>query len=301
MSDPDLDSGLSATTQTLVLDHADGKLQTADGESVYFQLWRPKDPRGVLLFVHGLAEHSGRYGYPIEYFTRRGWICAALDLRGHGRSSGKRVHVERFADYVADVRLVRERLVTKLPDLPLFQVGHSMGGLITLLDALDAPVELTGAVVSSPALGVPAEAEPGFLLALIARVLNRIAPRVLLPGIEPGAISRDPQVVQAYLDDPLVSRRVTPRWLAAIRQAMEEAHQRAASLSLDLLVMQSGDDTLVDPQSAERWARAAPDDRITWKLWPGLYHEMFNEPERAEVLGFLEQWLQDQLGETTSG
>jgi lysophospholipase len=283
------------TTQTLVLAHREDALQSTGGVEIRMQTWRPQEPRGAVLFVHGLAEHSGRYGYPIDFFARHGFQCSALDLRGHGRSEGRRVHVDRFSDYIYDVRTARNYLERRDPELPIFQVGHSMGGLITILDVLDAPENLRAAAVSSPALGVPAAQEPGFLLKLIAALLDRIAPRTLIPGIDGKAISRDPAVVQAYFADPLVSRKVTPRWFSQIRAAMEEAHRRAGELRSDLLVMQSGADQLVDPAATARWVQEAPTAHVSWKLWDGLYHEMFNEPERDQVFEYLLAWIEARL------
>ncbi len=284
------------TTETLVLAHREDTLTSSGATEIVLQAWAPRRPRGVLLFVHGLAEHSGRYGHPIDWFSRQDFACAALDLRGHGRSEGLRVHVDSFTEYLDDVRTARRKLKERFGDLPLVQIGHSMGGLITVLDVLDAPTDLHAAVVSSPALGVPADQEPGFFKRLLAALLLRIAPRTRIPGVDGRWISRDPYVVEAYFADPLVSRKVTPRWYAETRAAIDEAHRRAGELALPLLVMQSGSDRLVDPEATARWVQKAPAKWVTHKVWEGLYHEMFNEPEREQVFTYLEQWLDARLG-----
>jgi len=277
--------------------------RTSDGLELTCRVWAPDSPVGVIVVIHGLAEHGGRYCETAEYFARNGWAVYAGDLRGHGQSpdvpGAGRVHVNRFTDYYQDVSALIGMARQQHPQLPLFLLGHSMGGLITLSYVLQEPSGLAGAVISSPALGVHPEFKPPAILRFLVSVLDRLAPRLRFPSdLDTGAISRDPEVVQAYLEDPLVSSKVSARWYAEILRAIDRAHANAGMLQLPVLLMQSGADRLVDPQAPGRWAKAAPSGQVELVSWEGLYHEMFNEPEKSRVRRRTLEWLQAQLGQS---
>lgn len=273
-----------------------------DELSIRWQGWLPDgEPRAILLIVHGLAEYSGRYGEFVEYFLARGVACYALDLRGHGHSDGKRVHADSFDDYRRDVEAVRRVVVERHPDLPFFLVGHSMGGVVVLRNVLLDPSGLDGAIVSSPGLAAHPGVRPPLPIRLLARLLVRIAPRLQVPsGLPAKYVSRDPQVVADYEADPLVTKTASSGWYHAMLAAQREVRSRPADLALPLLLMQSGDDRLVDPEATEDWADAAPDDRVTYRRWNGLYHEMFHEPEKEYVFAFTEEWLERRLAAGTA-
>lgn len=274
--------------------HQTEHVRTQDGLELYFQGWLPEsEPVGVMLFVHGLAEHSGRYGNPVNYFVPRGWACYAGDLRGHGHSPGRKVHVRSFDDYALDVASFEESLRELHPKLRRILVGHSMGGLVAIRYVLSHPEGFDAAIVSSPGLGTHPSAEPPWILKAIAGVISRLAPRTLFASqLDTDAISHDPEVVRAYREDPLVSRKVSARWYTSILAAQADAHARAASLRLPMLVMQSGADRLVDPEATRRWAAAAPQELVELVVWEGFYHEMMNEPEKERVFAKMEEWLQ---------
>jgi lysophospholipase len=171
-----------------------------------------------------------------------------------------------------------------------------MGGLIALSYALDHPDSLAGAIISSPALGTHPDFQPPLLLKFLAELLSRLVPHALFTkDLDANAISRDPDVVQAYISDPLVSEKVSARWYANLMKAMKIAHERAASLRIPMLLMQSGDDTLVDPAAPGRWAAAAPKELVELVVWDGLYHEMLNEPEKDQVREKISGWLDELL------
>jgi alpha-beta hydrolase superfamily lysophospholipase len=267
-------------------------LRSADGTRLFVRRWPLPAPRGVLLLVHGLGEHSGRYLHVAEHFLGAGYAVLALDYRGHGRSDGPRVHVERFDAFVEDVAALRAEAARWFPGVPLFLVGHSQGGLVALRSALLAPEGLAGLVVSSPLLGVHPSARPGLAMVVAARLLDIVAPRLRLPNhVDPCHVSRDPSVVDAYRSDPLVTRRVSARWYASLQCAIADTFERAASLRVPSLIMASGSDLLVDPDAASRFAARAPSSLVTLVRWPELYHEMFNEPEREAVFRRMERWL----------
>ena len=283
-----------------------GRCAAADGLELYWQSWTPPAPRGVVVVIHGLAEHSGRYRETAEALSARGWAVYAGDLRGHGRSANVagagRVHVRRFTDYFLDAAAFIDTARERHADLPLFLLGHSMGGLVTISFVLQRPAGLAGAIISSPALGTHPDFKPPALLRLLVSILDRLAPRLRFPSdLDTQAISRDQDVVRAYLADPLVSSKVSARWYAEILRSIKRAHADASTLQFPMLLMQSGSDRLVDPAAPARWARETPPGRVEVVNWEGLYHEMFNEPEKQQVRRRTLDWLQQQVsrqGET---
>jgi len=274
--------------------HDDGWLQSGDGLKLYWRRWLPQQARAAMLLVHGLAEHSGRYLHVGSHFSERGFVVLALDYRGHGRSEGPRVHVNRFDEFVEDLALLRDKARSEHPSLPLLLVGHSQGGLVVLRSALLSPEALAGAIVSSPLLGVHPSSRPGPLLAAASRVLSIVAPGLRVPNkVDPRLVSRDPAVVEAYRRDPLLSRRVSARWFTSLLEATNDTFARAPSLRVPLLLMSSSHDRLVDPEAARRWASRAPSGLVTYVRWDGLYHEMFNEPEQAAVFERMLSWQRE--------
>jgi len=272
------------------------RLNTEDGVELFWRSWVPEKPAGVLLIVHGLAEHSGRYERTASHFAERGLACYGFDLRGHGRSEGRRAHVDRFADYLADVQAIRSLVARNHPGLPCFYLGHSMGGLIVVLRVLDNPSELNGAIVSSPLLAPHPSAEPSAVTKLASGLLSKLAPRMLISsGLDTSALSHDASVVEAYVNDPLVSKKVSARWFTTTMEAAARARQGAPGLKVPVLLMQSGDDRLVAPDATRLWAGAAPQKLVEFEWWDGFYHEMFNEPERARVFARVDRWLGERL------
>ena len=286
------------------IQHNRGRVKTSDQLELVWQSWVPTGAVGVVVIIHGLAEHGGRYQETAEALSARGWAVYAGDLRAHGLSPNPpragRVHVDRFADYFLDVGALTALASKNHPGLPLFLLGHSMGGLITIRYALDRPEGLSGVIISSPALAIHPESMPPVVLRIMVSILSRLAPRLRIPtDLDTNAISRDPDVVKAYIDDPLISQKVSTRWYAEFLKSMAKAHTGAASLRIPMLLMQSGSDRLVDPDAPGRWKKAAPDGMVDLVVWNGLYHEMLNEPEREQVRARLLEWLQLQLPAVT--
>lgn len=288
------DSGRSSARSSA---HREGTLETADGVELFWRLHLPGGPpRAVLCFVHGLAEHSGRYAAPVDHLRPLGFACVGVDLRGHGRSSGLRVHVGDFDEYSLDVRAMVERAQEEFPGRPIGLVGHSMGGLVAIRFALDHPELVDALVISSPALGAHPDTKPPGWLVMLGEIASRVVPRLLFSSdLDAEAISRDEAVVAAYREDPLVSDKVSARWFTAFVEAQRDAFRRAGDLRVPVLLMQSGADRLVDPAATQRWAEAAPPDLVSFYTWPDFYHEMFHEPEKRRVFELVERWLEDYL------
>jgi alpha-beta hydrolase superfamily lysophospholipase len=278
------------------LPHHSGRITTADKLELVWQSWTPPAARGIIVIIHGLAEHGGRYKETARFFADNGWAVYVCDLRSHGLSpdppGAGRVHVNRFSDYFLDLDALISLARKSHHNLPLYILGHSMGGLITIRYVLQKPQAVDGAIVSSPALGTHPDFKPPLYLKLMIGILSRLAPRLLVDSnLDAQAISRDPGVVKTYLDDPLVSQKVSTRWYSEIIKSMKIAHKNAPQLLTPLLVMQSGEDRLVDPDAPARWAKTTPAGRVESVLWEGLYHEMFNEPEKDQVREKTLEWL----------
>lgn len=266
------------------------------GGRLFFRSWTPAAARAALLFVHGLAEHGGRYGHVARRFAARGYASLAIDLRGHGRSPGPRVHVDSFDAWLDDVKAALALVRRTDPGLPVVVVGHSQGGLVVLLQALRDPDDRVATVVSSPLLGVAPASRPGRALRAVTKLLLLLAPRLPVPNtVDPARLSHDPAVGSAYVADPLVSRRVSAGWFRALQRALAEAHAGAARWTSPLLVLASRGDRLVDPDAVARWVAAAPATLVSSVFWDDLYHELFNETAKDDVFGAMERWLDARL------
>lgn len=282
-----------------------GRVKTSDQLELVWQSWVPTTPRGVIVIIHGLAEHGSRYRETAECLSGNGWAVYACDLRAHGLSPNPpkagRVHVNRFTDYFNDVDAMTSLAKKHHEGLPLFILGHSMGGLITISYVLAKPEGVAGAIISSPALGTHPEFKPPLFLKMMVSILSFLAPRVLVDSkLDTQAISRDPDVVKAYMDDPLISQKISARWYSELLKAMKRANANAGSLSIPMLLMQSGSDRLVDPDAPSRWARSAPEEWVELVVWEDLYHEMLNEPEKDRVRAKILGWLNARISEQES-
>jgi alpha-beta hydrolase superfamily lysophospholipase len=276
---------------------ADGWLESADGTRLR---WRRKKPEGatraVILFVHGLAEHSGRYEHVLTRFAGAGFDCWAFDYRCHGESPGLRVHVDRFDEFVNDVAAAHEMVRAAVPDPPFILVGHSQGGLLALRYAVTHPDGIDGVIVSSPFLAMHPDSRPPAALQMVANIVSTFASKLMFSKVaNPSLLSRTPGIAEAYEADPLVSTTVSARWFTEVVRAQAATREMADRLSLPALIMQSGDDRLVDPAATRSWAANAPVDLVEYVEWPGLYHEMFNEPEQEQVFQRMELWLRERL------
>lgn len=262
----------------------------------FSQSWHPQGaPRALVVISHGLAEHSGRYGELAARLTARGYAVHALDHRGHGRSEGRRSNIGRFAGVVSDLGELIVRARRDHPGVPTFLLGHSMGGAIALACALEHQAELRGLVLSAPALASNERVPP--LRHLLLRLLSRIAPDMGVLNLPAEAVSREPAVVAAYAQDPLVYRGAVPvRTVAELVAAMATFPLRASELHLPVLVQHGTGDLLVPLAACEPIYDRLGDARMrTVKRYDGLYHEVYNEPERDRVIADLLEWLDAQL------
>jgi alpha-beta hydrolase superfamily lysophospholipase len=261
---------------------------------IVYRYWPVDQPRATILLIHGLGEHSGRYQHVAEAFNAKGFTVLAPDHLGHGESPGTRVFVEQFDDYLTGVRECRAIIDQQCPGVPCFVLGHSMGGLIAGRLLLEDQQQYRGALLSGPAFA--AEAPPSGLVMFIGRLLAKIAPKAGMIALDASGVSRDPQVVAAYNADPLVNHgKITAALGVALFDAMAEVMSRAAEIKLPLLVMHGDADAMAAPKGSEQFAAAVSSSDKTLTLLPGLYHEIFNEPEGANIIAAYAEWIESRL------
>lgn len=268
----------------------EGSFGGRGGIRLFFRRWRSEPEGGgvPVVIAHGLAEHSGRYERLGSFLAGRGVPVWALDHRGHGRSDGPRVHVDRFDDYLEDLDRFLDRVQADAGQTPVL-LGHSMGGLIALSYALARPQRLAGLVLSSPWLRTRVPIST--FRRAVARVLSGVWPRFRFPIADQGeGISRDPEVVRQYREDPLVARSVTARWFVSCEQEQARVMERAGALEVPVLFLVAGSDTLVWPEAARAVYEAARGPK-EWHLYEDRYHEVFNDPGYEEVMETLWRWL----------
>ncbi|MDQ3539729.1 MAG: lysophospholipase [Chloroflexota bacterium] len=260
--------------------------------------WIPDAPKAVAYCCHGHAEHLGRYSHLITALTARGYAVYGQDHRGHGRSSGTRALAMRFDDFVDDFRLLTERAHQEHPDLPQVLIGHSMGGLIAVRYALRYGDDLAALVTSGPALVIDEGVASSHRL--VGTVLARLVPAGPLPRgrDDEDFLTTDPEVRRQFGMDPLTHHGATRLGTAAaMLRAGEDARRKLDRIRLPLLAMHGANDTLTFPSGTRAlYERASSADK-TLKLWPGMKHEIFNEPDRREVVTSTLDWIDTRIGD----
>jgi alpha-beta hydrolase superfamily lysophospholipase len=281
------------------LEPADSTLSTytaSDGDNLALQDWPLPEglaSRGVVLIVHGLGEHAGRYDHVARRLNAWGFAVRGYDQYGHGESDGVRGALPvtpRLLDDLADI--IESTRVRMQPGAPLIVIGHSMGGLVAACLVALRDVSVQGLVLSSPAL------DPGLssFQKLLLATLPRIAPNLTVGnGVDPDFVSHDPQVVAAYKADPKVHDRISGRLARFIAGSGHVAIDRAPQWKVPTLLMYAGQDKLVDPRGSRAFAAAAPREVVTSHCFKDLFHEIFNELESEQVFETLKQWLDERF------
>ncbi len=275
------------------MDRREESLTGNGGVRIVYDVWSPDLPRrATLLISHGLGEHARRYDHVAQRLAAAGFVVAVPDHRGHGRSGGPRAGLKRFADFTDDLDAVFAAV--REPGLPAFLLGHSMGGAIALDYALDHQDRLAGLVLSAAAV-VPGDEQPKLVLS-IAKMLSRVAPGLPTAKLDSAGISRDPAVVAAYDNDPLVFHGKVPAGLAGgLLRVMDTFPARLPQLTIPLLVLHGGADPMVSPAGSKLVVDRAGSADKTLQTYDGLFHEIFNEPERDTVLDDVVAWLEKHL------
>jgi len=277
------------------MEHDTGRFKTADDLNLFEQWWRPEEnPKATVIIVHGYAEHSTRYTHVAEHLVNNGYAIETFDLRGHGQSEGKRAFVRSFDEYLGDLEQFLERVKQRIKAKNTFLLGHSMGGAIVSLFAITRKPDIKGLILSGPALKISDDISP--LLVRLSSIIGTFLPRLPTIKLDSSGISRDPEVVRRYDNDPLVYRGGIPaRTGAEITGATRMIQAGMESISLPLLILHGSDDRLADPEGSKSLYERAQSKDKNLKLYEGYYHEVMNEPEKEMVLADIVEWTEGHL------
>jgi alpha-beta hydrolase superfamily lysophospholipase len=265
-------------------------LPGATGDLLFRRSWLPKTAERIIILVHGYGEHSGRYEQTASDLARASFEVHAYDQKGHGRSGGARCYARRFDHLLDDLDGFVATVRAERPPLPIVVVGHSLGGLEVAAYASQRDPNVAGVVTSGALLTVPDDVSPAREIAV--RVLKWIAPRFLIESqLDPDALSRDPEVVRAYLDDPLVQRKITTSLASEMLSAIKRTD--AASVRVPMLLLHGEDDPICPVAGSRDFFEKLNVTQRGLCTYPGLRHEIFNEAERATVLGDLIGWVRE--------
>jgi acylglycerol lipase len=274
---------------------AELRVSASDGTTLVGSAWVPVGTvRAILVVVHGLKDHAQRYGELATRANALGVAVYGFDLRGHGRSQGDRAWVGRFGEYISDLDVVLGEVAPRHPGVPLFLLGHSMGGAIVTRYVLERSPRVAGIILSAPALRHAAHIS-GIAVAL-TKLLGAVAPHAAVFQLPNSDFSRDPAVVQAMGSDPLISQAPAPaRTAAELLRAMAWIRQRELTFSVPVLALHGSADRLTDPSGSRDFIGHVPARSKSLREYPGLFHDLLHEPERAIVLGDILDWLGPRL------
>jgi len=273
------------------MERTEGTFKGNKGLNLFYQCWLPDtNPKAVLLVVPGLAEHSGRYANLVNYFLPRAYAVCGLDTQGHGKSEGPRCYIDKFQDYVNDVKIFFDIVHQRYGDRKVFLLGHSMGSAIAIVYAVQYQDDLDGLIMSGATL------KPGSsvssILKVVVRVISKLFPKMGVAVIDASTISQDKAVVDAYVNDPLVYRgKVTARLGAELVKTLDKLPALIPQITLPIIIMYGTEDRLSNPEGSQMLYDLVGSRDKTLKKYEGFYHEIFNEPEHLQVMADLEAWL----------
>jgi len=276
--------------------HLESKYETHDGLSLYLQAWLPVHPIAAVFLVHGLGEHSSRYGQVAYSLTERDIAVFTFDGRGHGKSSLPKpdAYYENHEDYLKDIDALFQKAHSYLPKLPIFLYGHSMGGALAVSYVLKYNPEAKGVILSSAALK-PAEGTSRLLIAA-SSLISKYVPKLKVLKLDPKQISHDEEEVNKYIDDPLVySEPIPARTAYEVLKMMREIEVKAAEFTLPVLILHGSEDKLTNPKGSDEFFRMAGSQDKTLIPYPGLFHELHHEPEKGEVIKKIISWIEKRL------
>ena len=277
------------------MDTTEWKWKTNDGLEMYSKAWLPSGKaRGVACLVHGLGEHIGRYQAAGEALADGGYILAGFDLRGFGKSGGRRGHTPSLEAYFDDIDLFLAEIARRYPSQPRFLYGHSMGAILVLAYTPLRQPAVAGVIATAP--GLKSALEEQKLKVFLSKVLGKVTPTLTLnSGIDNNMLSRDPKVAANVDNDPLCHKLVTAAWGKSLLQAIDLVIENAPRFPLPLLLMHGTKDEIAYPRSSQLFAELAPKDKLTLKMWDGFKHELHTDPEKAVVFKVMLEWLDKHL------
>jgi alpha-beta hydrolase superfamily lysophospholipase len=267
----------------------DGK----DGTRIFMRCWRPADPpSAVVVICHGVNSHSGQYDWTARQLVASGFAVYALDLRGRGLSSGERFYVEHIDEYVGDLATLIDLAKTREPGLAAFLLGHSAGGVVSCVYALEHQEQIDGLICESFAFRVPA---PAIVLSII-KGLSHVAPHLGVLKLHNEDFSRDPEAVRALNADPLIKGEVQPAsTVAALARADERLEKAFRQITLPVFIMHGTVDKATVPAGSQFFYEKAGSRDKTLKLYEGHYHDLFNDYGKENVLADTTQWIRRHL------
>lgn len=277
--------------------HYEMSWKSRDGLDIFAQAWEPDivQPKAVVCHVHGLGEHSARYAHVAEAFSKEGFVLFTSDLRGHGRSAGPRGHVGAIEDFMQDIDVLFEQARSRYPELPFFLYGHSLGGILVLHYGLSRKPDVKGVIATSSGLRTALEKQP--LKVFLAKVLGSLIPSTtIVSGLDPNGISHDKNVVKAYQEDPLVHDKASLGFGKVMLGVTKWTLEHAGEFSRPLLLLHGKADPIAFPSGSIEFA-APLKEKCTLVLWEDGYHELHNEPDKAEVLKTMTLWMDARLQE----
>ena len=273
------------------MERTEGTFKGDKGLNLFYQCWLPNtNPKAVLLIVPGLAEHSGRYTNVVNYFVPKAYAVCGLDTQGHGKSDGLRCYIDRFSDYIDDIKIFFDIVHQRYGDRKIFMVGHSMGATIALAYAVQHQRDLAGLIISGVGLKPGSSISP--VLKRVVRLISFLFPKMGVTVLDATAISQDKAVVDAYIHDPLVHRgKITARLGAELLKTIDRLPSQIPMINLPIIIMQGTEDLLCNPEGSPMVYDLVGSRDKTLKLYEGFHHEIFNEPGHLQVMADLEAWL----------
>ena len=270
-------------------------LQSEEGLSLEGMRWRPddKEVKAVLLIIHGLGEHIRRYKEFALALNAKGIVVLGIDLRGHGRSDGKRGHIPSLGHVLRDLHLLHQHAFNLYSDLPIFLYGHSLGGNFSLRYLYQSSLPLKGAIVSSPLLGL-AFTPPAWKVTL-AKVVANIWPKLSQANeLNPAYLSHNPEVVQGYINDPLVHNKISTGLFKEMTASMDWLEQQRNPPSIPIILYHGTDDKITDPKRSQAFAEKFP-EHIVFHALEGYYHEPHHEEKGKRALKLSLQFIKDEI------
>ena len=275
--------------------HIETSGKSFDGINIVSQYWTPdeRDPKAVVCLVHGLGEHTSRYTHVAEAFVKSGYALFGADMRGHGRSGGKRGHIPSIDAELKDIDTLFKQAATRFPGIPLILYGHSLGGILVLHYALKRNPPVKGVIATSSGLRTALENQPAKIMA--ARILGSLIPAIQLrSGLDVNALSRDPNVVHAYKNDPLVHDFTTLGFGKIMLGVAKWTLRHAREFQLPLLLIHGKSDAIAFPSGSIEFADSL-NGKCVLRLIDGGYHELHNDSCKEEMLNTLIAWMDGLL------
>lgn len=272
--------------------HREEKWTTNDQKKIYGSYWLIEKPKAIIGIVHGLGEHCRRYDHVATYFNQQGYSVLGYDRHGHGRSDGPRGHASSYEVYLDEIDLLLGKMNDLNPAIPALLYGHSMGGQLVLLHVLQRQPNLKALISSAPVIRLAFD-PPAFTL-ILGKLMRQIFPGFSQPnGLDPAALSHDPEVVKAYIEDPLVHNKVSTVTALGTLQNAKWLDNYSGQMPVPTLLMHGQEDKITSCAGTQDFHQRV--GNTDFKMWEGSFHEIHNELNKAEVLQFTSRWVASQL------